>query len=194
MGILLGALLGVGDVHHLQVLDGFLLGLSSGQLPVVPDRFHDLFAHRLGGVQAGHGILEDHGDFLASQGLHFLFAGLDDVMIAQMHLALGDAGRGHGVQLHHGLGGHALAATGFAHDGQHFALMEGKGDTTHGFHFAGISVEGHMQVIYVQNYFFQILCHGGHLLKRGSKASRRPSPNRLKESMVKLMAIAGIQS
>ena len=161
---------------------------------MVLNGLHDLLAHRLGGVQAGHGVLEDHGHFLAAEGLHLLFAGLDDVMLAQVHLALGDAGGGHGVELHHGLGGHALSAAGFAHDGQHFALVEGEGDAPHGFHFAGVGVEGHMQVVHVQNYFLRIFCHGGHLLKRGSKASRRPSPSRLKESMVRLMAIAGIHS
>ena len=31
----------------------------------------NLVAHRLGGVQAGHGVLEDHGDALAPQRQHF---------------------------------------------------------------------------------------------------------------------------
>ena len=40
----------VGDVHHLQVLDGLRLGVLPGQLPVVLDGLHNLLAHLLGGV------------------------------------------------------------------------------------------------------------------------------------------------
>ena len=50
VGILLGALLGVGDVHQLQVFNGLLLGLLGGEVLVVADGLHNLLAHLLGGV------------------------------------------------------------------------------------------------------------------------------------------------
>ena len=115
-------------------------------------------------------------------------------MPVQMHLALGDAGGGHGVELHNSLGGDAFPAARLAHNGQHLSLMQGKGDAPHGFYLAGVGVEGDVQIVHVQNHILQIFRHGAHLLKRGSKASRRPSPSRLNESMVRLMAMAGIHS
>jgi hypothetical protein len=97
---------------------------------VAPDRLHDLVAHRVGRVERGHRLLEDHGEPVAAQG-------------AQAPLGLGQeipALEAHGArhlrpalrqEAHDGEGGDALAAAGFADDAEGSPALDGEADAVH---------------------------------------------------------------
>ena len=119
--------------------------------------FHDLLAHPHGGVQGDQGILEDDGALAALVGLPLLFVIIEDIFSMIEDLA---AGFHHAVgalhQTHHRLGGDGLAAAGFAHNGQGFALVQGEGHAPHGLDLTGIGVEGDVQVFYLKDMFLHI--------------------------------------
>ena len=155
MGILLGALFRVGDVHLLEAADGFIVRLLAGKVAVQLDGLDDLLAHLRGGIHAGHGVLENHGDFLAADGLHLLLRRIDNIVFAQADGALHDPGRGHRVELHDRLGGDGLAAAALTDDGEHLPLIHMQGDAAHGLHFARIGVKGDVQVVDLK----YLICH-----------------------------------
>ena len=154
------------------------------------DGLDNLLADLRRRVHAGHRVLEDHGDFLTADLLHVLFAGLHDVVSGQIDFAFDNARRGHRVELHDRLRGHGFAAAAFTDNRQHFALVHVQRHAANGLDLARIGVKRHMQVFHIQNS----LCHAAYLLRRGSNASRRPSPNMLNASIVRLMQIAGMMS
>ena len=154
------------------------------------DGLDNLLADLCGRVHAGHRVLENHSDFLAANFLHFFFAGLHDVVPGQIDAAFDDARRGHRVELHNRLRGHGLAAAALADNRQHLALVHVQRHAADSLDLARIGVKRHMQVFHIQNS----LCHAAYLLRRGSNASRRPSPNMLNASIVRLMQIAGMMS
>ena len=75
VGILVEAALRLGDAHVPQVFDGLVPGGAALQVLVQLHRLGDLLADGLKGVQAGHGVLHDHGDLVAAhlQPVFFLF-------------------------------------------------------------------------------------------------------------------------
>ena len=96
----------------------------------MPDHtLHDLFADGHGGVQAGHGVLEDHGNALAVDVaadillLHFQnidgFGGAVVVVIGKLD---GSAvyPAVFGKNAHGGLDSNGFAGTGLAHNGKRF--------------------------------------------------------------------------
>ncbi len=185
--VLARPLLRVGDLHHLQQADRLFAALPAAQVLVLLQGLGQLLADLFGRVQAGHRVLENHAHQLAADALHLLFARGDNVPAAQVDFAVFDAGGRHGVQLHHRLGGHALAAAAFADDGQRLARVHVQAHAAHGVHLARVGVERHLQVLNVQYPFHP----DDYLLSLGSKASRIWSPSRLKASMVMLMNTAG---
>ena len=66
VGILLEAHFRVGDADIPQVLEGLLPGGSALEALMELHGLHDLVADGLQGVQAGHGVLHDHGDLVAA--------------------------------------------------------------------------------------------------------------------------------
>ena len=52
----------LGDLDSFEHFNGDVPGLLAGDLPVGPDLFGDLVADRVGGIETGHRLLEDHGD------------------------------------------------------------------------------------------------------------------------------------
>ena len=151
----------------------------------------DLFAHPHGGVQAGEGVLKDHGAVVAPVAAQLLAAHCQHVPAIQSDGgALFDLS-GIGDQPHDGLGRHALAAAGLTHDGHGLSLFHIKGDASYGLHLAGISIVRHPQVLDFKQFF----SHGPpHFLSLGSRASRSPSPSRLKDSTISTRMAAGNSS
>ena len=92
-----------------------------------------------------------------------------------------------GQDLHDGIGRHALAGAGFAHDAEHFARVEIERHAVDGVDLAGIGKEGGVQILHAQKMF----THIDHLFSFGSKASRRPSPSRLRLSTIRQIVSAG---
>ena len=93
------------------------------EAPVQFHAFLDLVSDGLQGVQAGHGVLEYHGDFLAPDGEPFFFGGIFRKVLAvvQDAAAVDPAVLIH--EAHEGFGQHRFAAAAFAYDGQGFALV-----------------------------------------------------------------------
>ena len=71
MGILVKPALGAADTHHAEDIGGFTprLGLAHGAVDAKD--LGDLVANAEGRIQAGHRLLEDHADAIASNGAHF---------------------------------------------------------------------------------------------------------------------------
>ena len=155
MRILLGALLRVRNAHLLQTADGLSLRLGMVQLLVELDGLDNLLADLRGRVHAGHRILEDHGDLVAADLLHFLVGSLHDVVASQIDLAALNARRRHRVELHDGLSGNGLAAAGLANDSQNLALVHVQRHAADGLNLACIGVKRHAQVFNCKNS----LCH-----------------------------------
>ena len=141
MRILLCTLFRVRNVNKGEVLNGFRLRLCLRKMTVVLNGLDNLLADRLCRVQAGHRVLEDHGNFLAANLLHFFFVRGYDVVLAELHAALFNSCGRHGVQLHDGLRRDALAAAGLTDDGEHFALIEVEIDAPDGMQHFSTQIE-----------------------------------------------------
>ena len=73
MGVTLQSLFRIGNANLLQQLYRPLMGLLLAQVHVVTHSLHQLLLNGHSGVQAGHGVLEYHGNTLALDGaLHLL--------------------------------------------------------------------------------------------------------------------------
>ncbi len=150
MGVIVDPLFGVWDFNHFQHTDSLFPRLLLIHIPVQPQGFDDLLAAGHGGVQRGHGVLEDHADVAAPILLQFFAGHFEHVFIRKQDLrAFLDDGLSLGKQAHDGFGGDGLAAAGFAYKAQGFAAVQMKADVADGPNFACIGVEGHLQVIYI---------------------------------------------
>ena len=154
------------------------------------DGFHQLMADGIGGVQGGHGVLEDDGNLVAPDILHFLFGNTHQLLAVHLDGA-GDDLAGLFQNLHNGVSGNGLAGAGLPHNAQDLAPVQIKGDAVDGLDFTHGGEKRGMQIVYFkQCHFLRI-----SFLQRfslGSKASRRPSPNRFRERTIREMAMAGI--
>ena len=84
---------------------------------------HDLFTHRNNRVQAGHGILVDHGHLFAPQLTHLRLTLSKNVNPTQCNGALGDAAHFGGQQPHDCQRGGGFAGACLAHKTQRFPLV-----------------------------------------------------------------------
>ena len=136
--------LGVRQLHRLHHVQRALAGFGLGHLFVGERHFHQLIgdAHRR--IEAGHRLLIDHGDLRAAQAAQFRLVHLAHVAAAELDLApdFADARQvAHDGQSHGG-----LAATGLTHQSHAFARQDGHGKIHHSRNFAGLHVEGNVQV------------------------------------------------
>ena len=106
VGVLLHPLGHVVDAHQLQHLHGALRRVLLGDALVVgPQRLDELVAHRIHRVQAGHGVLEDHGHLPAPEVRHLLLRLGQHILALEGdgpadHLARGLQKANDGVRLH----------------------------------------------------------------------------------------------
>jgi hypothetical protein len=138
------------------------------------------FFHRVQGVEAGLRVLKDHADFAAAYLSEFRAAQPQQVDAVET-----DGIRGHlGVlwkKAHHREHGHTLAGAGFAHHAQRFAHVQVERNAAHGLHDADADVKACGQVFDFEESGHQAL---RYFFRRGSSASRRPSPIKLNENIV----------
>ena len=195
VGILAHPLFRLLNAHLGEQTHGLVPGLLLGGL-VMPDHaLHDLLADGHGGVQAGHGVLEDHRDPLAVDvaadvaGFHFqnVHGGGGAVVVA---VVVYDAAAVHhtvgGQDTHGRLEGDGLAAAALAHHRQGGAPGQVNVHAADGVHRACAGLEGDGQIPNGQYGFLCIVFHGlsPHIsFSLGSKASRRPSASMLKQSI-----------
>ena len=136
MRVLVESLAGGRHFNLLERAQGLRARCRSAQSQVQTHRFGDLLAHRQHRVQAGHGLLKDHGDLVAAQAAHVVVAHLQHVM--HLALAIGQQGLARkfpagvaGQQAHQAQGCERFATAGLAHQGQGLSVVEVKADTTH---------------------------------------------------------------
>ena len=156
---------------------------------VQADDLHDLVADGVHRVQAGHGVLEDDGDFVAADLAEVLLLHLLDLVAVEPHGAAHQLA-GVGGQAHDRVSGNGLAGTGLAHDAQHVALVHRKGNAVQCLDLTGRGEEGKALFLDIKN-FFAHLRSPHQFFSFGSKASRRPSPNRLNTRIITLIITAG---
>ena len=146
VGVLLQARLGVGYLHALQKLQRSLARLGLLHAAVDAQGLGDLILHRVEGIQAGHGILEDHADLIAAHLAELARAHLRHLAVIEAD-GIGVDVRVVGKQAHDGHHGHALARAGLAHDAQRLARVQVEGNIAHGLHAAHADVEVGGQVL-----------------------------------------------
>lgn len=185
----------VGDAYLVQGRDGGLPGFGPGQPLVVPEHFGDLAADPLERVEAGHRVLEDHGDVMAPDPAELLLGEREQVVAVEEDLAAAvDAGRRR-VEAQYGERGGRLPAAGLADDGERLPGVDLQGDTPDGVHGGAFEPEVDAEVVDAE----QRICgrgggRGGGLHRRyafGSATSRRASPVMLTASEVIIRAAPG---
>ena len=149
--------LAVGDTGHLQQVDGALLDLLLAlALAVVEGNdLVQLSADAEHRVQAGHGLLKDHGHIVAPQILHPLRGGLGDIVAlavaeVQTNFAVHDLALRPLQQLHDGEAGNGLTAAGLAHHAHGLADGDVEGDAVHSADGTHIREEVGMQILDLQ--------------------------------------------
>ena len=125
------ALDGGGDADLHEEGERRLLGLCLGELQVDLERFRDLVADPLHGVEGRHGVLEHHGDVGAPQLAQLVVGRVEDLRAVVADRARLD-GREPGEQAHDGPGQHRLAGAGLADDAEGLPLLQGERDPLHG--------------------------------------------------------------
>ena len=134
-----------------------------------------LRAHRQHRIEGSHRVLEDHRDILTTQGALRLDRQSEDVLAFVAYLAPGDL-RVLGQQVDHRCGQSGLAAAAFAHDADHLSGAGDQAGTAQGGKLAVLGLVGDAEGV-----DFQKRGHRGlAVAKRGSSASRSPSPRKVK--------------
>ena len=155
--VLLEPLFRVRDAHIPQVFQRFFLGGSTLQALMQGHGFHDLVADGFERVQAGHGVLHDHGDLAAPHPQPVLL-GLQvrkAQRFAVRHAVVINGAAGDGTvgiqQAHEAFGKNALTRAALAHDGQHFALVQIKVDAPDGVQHFSTQIESDADIFCGEN-------------------------------------------
>ena len=82
--------LGIGDLHGVEHLQRLLLRFLLIQLLMNNEGLAELPLDGKHRVQAGHGLLEDNGDLVAADGIHFLLGKLGQILAFEEDLPLSD--------------------------------------------------------------------------------------------------------
>ena len=157
-------------------------------------RLHQLVADGEQRVHRRHGLLKDHGDFVAADGAELLLIHLEQVLAIEENFTRRIERALRGIELKNGHAADGLAAAALAHKAQGFPLFEREGDVPHGVqHRFAVHAEINRQVFDLQQFFLGFHCRppSSYLVDLGSSASRRPSPTRLMLSAVSAMARPG---
>src|ERR1019366_3517284 len=187
--IFFDAPLPLGGLHEPPQLPRSRLRGAAAELLVQRHGLGDLTANRQHRVQRRHRLLEDHRDAIAADPPHRLFRQVQKIGASIAHRA-GVAARRSRHEAHDRQSSHALAAARFADDAERLAggkLPRHAVDRAHG---AGDSVERGAQAVDLKQR--QRHCRGHNWrARRGSRASRSPSPSRLIASTVSASKMPG---
>jgi hypothetical protein len=145
--VVVHALVGRRDVHQLEHLDGAFERRLPGQPLVQAHALGDLLAHGEHRVQARHRFLEDDGDLFGPDLPHLLGPQRHEIAALPQHAAGHDLARRHVDQLHHRLGGDALAAAALADHADRLALADGDVDAVDGVQPAVVGLEVGLQTL-----------------------------------------------
>ena len=130
-GMTLNKLGSGGDVplQDLQQTVELVLGFLAAGLVLQQHRLGDLLADLNDGVQAGQGVLEDHGDRVTTDLAHILLGDLQKIL-AVIDDFTGFRNGVAGLDTQNSLGGNRLTGTGLTNDGQGLAPLQVEGDVT----------------------------------------------------------------
>ena len=117
---------------------------------------NELVAHRVDGVEAGHGVLENHGHLVSPEVGHLILGKGQHVLALK--------GNGPADDLAGGLqkpddriGLHALAGAGLAHDAHDLAVVDAVRNAAHRLDLTGRGEEGDVEVLHFQQLSTRIV-------------------------------------
>ena len=174
VGILLEHHLGVGNLYIGQHLEGRLGSFLLVHPPVDPEGLAQLPLHGEDRVQAGHRLLENHGNLVSADVVHLLGADFGKILTVKGDSTAGNVAVGI-QQTKHAHGGHTLTGTGLAHNAQGLAGHNGIGNVIHGLHRAVSGFEESLEVLDLKQRS-GVLSHYFSTSDLGSRISRSVSP------------------
>ncbi len=196
MGIMVDALVGVGDADQAQHLDGARAGGGTRHVLMDNGRFGDLIPDREDGVQRRHRLLEDHGDLVAADRPQLGRREGEEIAALEFDQAAGKdvAGRlRHETENRERRDG--LAAPRFADNAQGLAGVEIERDVVHGPRraLAVLGDEVRLEVADAQQRWRKpARVRIGHAASsRGSSASRTPSATAFNDITTREIASPG---
>ena len=104
--VVVHAALRIGDAHQAQHLSSTGHGCRPRQTLVNAHRLSNLRTHGMYRVERGHGLLEHHGDLVATNAAHLWLTQAGEVFAFKAHLALHDATGVGWDEPHHRQGSH----------------------------------------------------------------------------------------
>ena len=178
----------IGDANGGQGLNALLPSFLFRHFAVCAQHFCQLVADRIDRVQAGHRLLEDHGNAVAAHIAHLLGRIGEQIFSVEPNLAAKNlAGRGLD-QLHDGQLRHRLAGAGLANHSDDLVLIDMETYIVDGFDLTSIGKKGGAKIFYIQQNF---LFHYSFPLSLGSSASRSASPTMLNAITTSIMQMPG---
>src|ERR1700694_1113072 len=155
-----------------------------------PYRLGDLVSDPHHRIERGHRLLENHRNAISPDLPHPVLVEIEKIGSFELNRAADDPAGGVGDEAHDRQRGHALAATGFAHDRQRLATADVERDVVDGLEQPRTREEHRPQPLDVENRLLDWqLAHQPRCL--GSRMSRSASPNRLVPNTARLMAKPG---
>lgn len=148
----LDAIFGIGDADGIEGFDGEGEGVAEAHAFVDFERLGELFGDLQVGIQAGHGILKDHGDAVAADFAELLLGKLEEVDVVEEGLATFDSARRLRDEAEEGVTGNGLAGTGFADDADGLAFLDAERDVLGGVDDAIAGVEAGGEVLDVEKH------------------------------------------
>ena len=153
MGILVHPFVHVVDAYQREDLLNLGEGVLFLHFFMDKQRLGQLLADGIDGVQAGHGVLEDHADLCSAELPFFFLAHGQNVLTFE-----GDGAFHHPPgrleQAHNGIGLHALAGARLAHDAHDLSVVQLIGNAVDRLHLAHRGEEGDMEAVYLQQWLF----------------------------------------
>ena len=181
---------GIGQADLAQEIERLLLTFPRRQQIVRLEHLGDLVADPHQRVERRHRLLEHHGDAAAAQSEPLVFIQSQQVPLIKKNLASLTADR-IGQEAHQGVGAHRLAGAGFADHAEDLAGDEIERHAVDGVVAVGAGRQRQLEVIDDDDGFALGHAQRPSLLRRGLRASLRPSPIRFSASTETRMAMPG---
>ncbi len=178
----------LGNVDRLQQRQAFRQQRVAGKVLVQLERFAELAADGVDRIEARHRLLKDHGDPVAADLAHGRIVGRHEVLIAKADFAMSDPAGRIGDEPQQRQRSCALAAAALPDQREDFTFVQverhaiDRGDDT------SLGREFDCEIAHAEQRLGRGLRHRCTQRRtrlaprsRGSSASRRPSPTKLKE-------------
>jgi hypothetical protein len=166
------------DVDQAQHLRRAVERGAARQALMLADRFRDLLAYGVDGVERGHRLLEDEADLLRADGAHLVGAERHDVAALPHDAACDDAPGGHVDQLQDRLCRDGLAAARFADHRDRLAAIHRDVDAIHRADHAIVGLEVDLEALDVEQVRAHRPCSGG----RDAEALTAPAAGRARRA------------